>query len=98
MDDPQEAFENDDYTFSVECDGNPKPSAKWTYAGKGIDTSAKDSRFIVTEAQGVYKLKVKALTMEDAGEYGIELVNRAGDKKMTAELKVHCKYLNIHFQ
>jgi len=89
MDDPQECFENDDYTFSVECDGNPKPVAKWTYGGKGIDTSAKDSRFIVTEAQGVYKLKIKGVTMDDAGEYGIELTNRAGDKKMTAELKVH---------
>ena len=30
--------------------------------------------------------------MEDAGEYGVEFTNRAGDKKMTAELKVHCKY------
>jgi len=89
MDDPQEAFENDDYVFSVECDGNPKPVAKWTFAGKGIDTSAKDSRYNVSEAGGVYKLKVAALTMEDAGEYGVEFTNRAGDKKMTAELKVH---------
>jgi len=89
MDDPQEAFENDDYVFSVECDGNPKPVAKWSFAGKGIDTSAKDSRYNVSEAGGVYKLKVAALTMEDAGEYGVEFTNRAGDKKMTAELKVH---------
>jgi len=89
MDDPQEAFEGDDYTFVVECDGSPKPVAKWTYGGKGIDTSAKDSRYIVSEAQGQYKLKIKGLTMDDAGEYGIELTNRAGDKKMSAELKVH---------
>ena len=92
MDDPQEAFETDNYTFSVECDGNPKPVAKWTFGGKGIDTSAKDSRYMVSEAGGVYKLKISALTMDDAGEYGVEFTNRAGDKKMTAELKVHCKY------
>ena len=96
MDDPQEAFEGDDYTFVVECDGSPKPVAKWTYGGKGIDTSAKDSRYIVSEAQGQYKLKIKGLTMDDAGEYGIELTNRAGDKKMSAELKVHCKYFFLY--
>merc|ERR1719290_227838 len=89
MDDPQEAFESDDFAFSVECDGNPKPSAKWTKDGKGIDCSAKDSRFQVTEAQGAYKLKIAKLEMDDAGTYGVEFVNRAGDKKMTAERKVH---------
>jgi hypothetical protein len=89
MDDPMEAFETDDFTFSVECDGNPKPSAKWTKDGKGIDCSAKDSRFQVTEAQGVYKLKIGKLEMDDAGNYGVEFVNRAGDKKMGSDLKVH---------
>ena len=43
MNDPQKAFETDDFTFSVECD-NPKPSATWTKDGKGINCSAKDSR------------------------------------------------------
>ena len=55
-------------------------------------TDGEDMEDIVSEAGGVYKLKVAALTMEDAGEYGVEFTNRAGDKKMTAELKVHCKY------
>jgi len=89
MDDPVEAFETDDFTFSVECDGNPKPSAKWTKDGKGIDCSAKDSRFQVTEAQGCYKLKISKVEMDDAGSYGVEFVNRAGEKKMSSELKVH---------
>jgi len=88
MDDPMEAFETDDFTFSVECDGNPKPSAKWTKDGKGIDCSAKDSRFQVSEAQGVYKLKISKLEMDDAGTYGVEFVNRAGEKKMTSDLKI----------
>ena len=29
---------------------------------------------------------------EDAGEYQIELTNRAGDKKCAAALTVHCKF------
>jgi len=89
MDDPQEAFESDNFAFSVECDGSPKPVAKWTKDGKGIDTSAKDSRFTVLEQGGVYKLKINKLEIDDAGNYGVEFTNRAGDKKMGADLVVH---------
>jgi len=89
MDDPLEAFETDDFNFSVECDGNPKPIAKWTKEGKTIDTSSKDSRFLVSEVNGVYKMKISKLEMDDAGSYGVEFSNRAGDKKMSTELKVH---------
>jgi serine/threonine protein kinase len=89
MDDPVEAFEGDDFTFSVECDGSPKPVCKWTANGKAIDTSKKDSRFQVTEANGCYKLKICAVEMDDAGEYQAEFSNRAGDKKVSSEMKVH---------
>ena len=89
MDEVVEAFETDDYTFAVECDGSPKPIAKWTKDGKGIDTSAKDSRFLVSEAGGVYKLKISKVEMDDGGNYQVEFTNRAGDKKLQSELKVH---------
>lgn len=89
IEDLYEAFETDDFTFVVECDGNPKPVAKWTKDGKGIDTSAKDSRFLVTEAGGAYKLKISKVEMDDSGTYGVEFTNRAGDKKMSTEFKVH---------
>lgn len=89
LEDPVEAFEGDDFTFSIECDGSPKPVAKWTKEGKGIDTSAKDCRFLVTESGGCYKLKISQLTMDDEGNYGVEFTNRAGDKKLSSELKVH---------
>merc|ERR1740128_258301 len=89
MDDPVEAFETDDHAFSIECDGNPKPIAKWTKDGKGIDTSAKDSRFMATESGGCYKLKIAKVEMDDAGNYQVEFTNRAGDKKVSSELKVH---------
>ena len=51
----------------------------------------------MSEAGGVYKLKIAGLTMDDAGEYGVEFTNRAGDKKMSAELKVHCKLILVLF-
>ena len=89
MEDIYEAFETDDFTFSVECDGSPKPIAKWTKDGKGLDTSSKDSRYLVTEAGGVYKLKIGKLEMDDTGPYGVEFTNRAGDKKLSTELNVH---------
>ena len=89
MEDLYEAFETDDFTFSVECDGNPKPVAKWMKDGKSIDTSSKDSRFLVTEAGGCYKLKIAKVEMDDSGSYTAEFTNRAGDKKMSTELKVH---------
>jgi len=89
MDDIYEAFETDDFTFSVECDGSPKPIAKWTKDGKGLDTSSKDSRYLVSEAGGVYKLKISKLEMDDAGPYGVEFTNRAGDKKLSTELNIH---------
>jgi len=89
MDDPVEAFETDSFTFSIECDGNPKPVAKWTKEGKAIDTSAKDSRFTVSESGGCYKLKISKVEMDDAGNYQVEFTNRAGDKKVSSELKVH---------
>ena len=38
---------------------------------------------------------ILGVTADDAGEYQIELTNRAGDKKCSAALVVHCK-LVIH--
>ena len=56
--DDQEAFEGDDFTFQIDCDGNPKPVAKWTKEGKGIDT--KDGHFTITQADpNAYRLSIK---------------------------------------
>ena len=120
--DDQEAFEGDDFTFQVDCDGSPKPVAKWTKEGKGIDT--KDGHFTIVQADpNAYRLIIKGkyknqtsmvfhsiivysvntvinvypfssigVKEEDAGEYQIELTNRAGDKKCAAALTVHCKF------
>ena len=37
----------------------------------------------------MYKLKIAKLEMDDAGTYRVKFVNRAGDKKMTTEPKIH---------
>ena len=58
--DDQEAFEGDDFTFEIDCDGNPKPVAKWTKDGKGIDT--KDGHFTITQADpNKYRLAIKGM-------------------------------------
>ena len=58
--DDQEAFEGDDFTFQIDCDGSPKPVAKWTKEGAGIDT--KDGHFtIVQNDPNVYKLIIKGI-------------------------------------
>ena len=58
--DDQEAFEGDDFTFQIDCDGNPKPVAKWTKEGKGIDT--KDGHFTITQADpNAYRLIIKGI-------------------------------------
>ena len=36
---------------------------------------------------------------DDAGEYQVEFSNRAGDKKCSAQLTVHCKfYLTVWYK
>merc|ERR1711981_982419 len=87
--DDQEAFEGDDFTFQVDCDGSPKPVAKWTKDGKVIDT--KDGHFTIMQADpNAYRLIIKGVKAEDdAGEYQVEFSNRAGDKKCSAQLTVH---------
>ena len=58
--DDQEAFEGDDFTFQVDCDGSPKPVAKWTKDGKGIDT--KDGHFTIMQADpNAYRLIIKGM-------------------------------------
>ena len=58
--DDQEAFEGDDFTFQIDCDGNPKPVAKWTKEGKGIDT--KDGHFTIAQADpNAYRLIIKGI-------------------------------------
>ena len=55
--DDQEAFEGDEFAWHVECDGSPKPVAKWTKDGKGIDT--KDGHFVIMQNDpNCYKLKI----------------------------------------
>ena len=88
--DDMEAFEKDKHTVQVPCDGSPKPVVKWTKDGGNIDT--KDGHFTITENNGVYMVIIKEVTMDDAGEYQAEFTNRAGEKKVSAALNVHCKY------
>lgn len=81
-----EAVEKEDFTFAIECDGDPKPVCKWTKDGKPIDTA--DGHFTISENSGIYKLEIKGLTMADKGKYGAEFTNRAGEKKVEANLNV----------
>lgn len=81
-----EAVENDDYTFAIQCDGDPKPVCKWTKDGEPIDVS--DGHFEISENSGIYHLKIKGLKMEDKGRYGAEFTNKAGEKKVEANLNV----------
>ena len=64
---------------------------KWTKDGGNIDT--KDGHFTITQASNMYNLIIKDVKPEDAGCYQAEFTNRAGEKKVTAELIVHCKLL-----
>ena len=44
----------------VDCDGSPKPVAKWTKDGKGIDT--KDGHFTIMQADpNAYRLIIKGI-------------------------------------
>jgi hypothetical protein len=87
--DDAEAFETDNFTFSVQCDGDPKPACKWTKDGKGIET--KDGHFQITETGGNYQLVLTGVKMTDKGKYQAEFTNRAGEKKVAAALSVLCK-------
>ena len=88
--DDVDAVENDDLTYSIACDGDPKPVCKWTKDGKAIDT--KDGHFVVSEESGVYKLTIKPVTMDDKGTYQAEFTNRAGEKKVQSTMNVLCEY------
>ena len=44
------------------------------------------------EADGNYSLVIKGVKPEDAGNYQAEFTNRAGEKKVSADLNVHCEY------
>lgn len=85
-----EAFEKDNLTISIPCDGSPQPVCKWTKDGGNIDT--KDGHFTIQQDGATYNLKIKEVTPEDAGTYQVEFTNRAGEKKTSLELNVHCKY------
>ncbi len=87
--DDAEAFETDEHTYSVECEGDPKPVCKWTKDGKAIDTA--DGRIAIAENNGVYTLTIKNIKMDDKGKYQAEFSNRAGDKVVTSNLNILCK-------
>ena len=87
--DDAEAFETDNFAFSIQCDGDPKPVCKWTKDGGGIDT--KDGHFTISESGGTYTLSIKEVKMDDKGKYAAEFTNRAGEKKVAAQLSVLCK-------
>ena len=52
--DDMDAFETDEFVFTVQCDGSPKPACKWTKDGAGIDT--KDGHLLIKENDGNYCL------------------------------------------
>ncbi len=87
--DDVEAVEADDCTFAIQCDGDPKPVCKWTKDGKAIE--AKEGKIEISENSGIYKLTIKSLNMDDKGKYGAEFTNRAGEKKVAANLNVLCE-------
>ena len=89
--DDMEAFETDNLTISIPCDGSPQPVCKWTKDGGNIDT--KDGHFTIKQDGSTYNLIIKEVKPEDAGEYQVEFTNRAGEKKTSLALNVHCKFL-----
>ena len=89
-----EAVENDDFVYSVACDGDPKPVCKWTKDGQPIDT--KDGHFSITEESGIYKLAIKEVKMDDKGKYQAEFTNKAGEKKVSSNMNVLCESID-HF-
>ena len=58
--DDMDAFETDEFVFTVQCDGSPKPACKWTKDGAGIDT--KDGHFLIKENDGNYCLVINTFT------------------------------------
>eukprot|EP00094_Tigriopus_californicus_P003329 TCALIF_03202-PA protein Name:"Similar to unc-89 Muscle M-line assembly protein unc-89 (Caenorhabditis elegans)" AED:0.27 eAED:0.27 QI:0/0.83/0.76/0.92/0.91/0.88/25/216/2842 len=81
-----DAFENDEFAFKIECDGDPKPVCKWTKDGKAIDLA--DGHVTISESNGIYSLNLKPVKMDDKGKYEAEFTNRAGEKKVGANLNV----------
>ena len=86
-----EAFEKDNVTICIPCDGSPQPVVKWTKDGGNIDT--KDGHFTIKQDGSSYSLIIKEATADDAGNYQAEFTNRAGEKKTGLTLNVHCKSL-----
>ena len=84
-----EAFEKDNVTICIPCDGSPQPVVKWTKDGGNIDT--KDGHFTIKQDGSSYHVIIKEVTPEDAGCYQAEFTNRAGEKKTSLQLNVHCK-------
>ena len=87
--DDMEAFEKDNVTICIPCDGSPQPVVKWTKDGGNIDT--KDGHFTIKQDGSSYHVIIKEVTPEDAGCYQAEFTNRAGEKKTSLQLNVHCK-------
>ena len=87
--DDVEAAEGDSFVFAIACDGDPKPVCKWTKDGAPVDTSK--GNMAITEESGIYKLSFKELAMDDKGNYGAEFTNKAGEKKVSANLTVICE-------
>lgn len=92
--DDADAFENDEFTFKIECDGDPKPVCKWTKDGKSIDMA--DGHVTISESNGIYMLTLKPVKMDDKGKYEAEFTNRAGEKKVGANLNVLGELICAH--
>ena len=93
--DDMEAFEKDNVTICIPCDGSPQPVVKWTKDGGNIDT--KDGHFTIKQDGASYHLIIKEVTAEDAGSYQAEFTNRAGEKKTGLQLNVHCKIFFLFY-
>ena len=79
-----------DLVLDIEVDGKPK-SVKWYKAGNPLD-AAKNKRIKIEKLDDShYRLTVKNVTPEDAGEYSVEAENDAGSAKSKANINVEGK-------
>lgn len=79
-------YESLPISFEVKANGVPKPEAQWFINDKPI--KADGTRVKIIDENGVYKLDIKEVKLEDEGTFKVVIKNKLGEKSATAKLSV----------
>ncbi|RWS07258.1 muscle M-line assembly protein unc-89-like protein, partial [Dinothrombium tinctorium] len=80
------ATEGDHIELKAKVSGHPKPDIKWTKDGSPIVPDGDHVK--IKEEDGICKLIIDDVKIDDAGKYGIVATNDLGSKSMDADLNV----------